>query len=107
MWLINLHPSLYLPHRSERLGFAAYNLLGFATRGSINLHQLISISAAQASERLAEVLSRAAAALPATEPLWRQRLGRALALELPLSTLLEAEVRVGLGLGSGSGLGRG
>ena len=55
------------------------------------LNDTVSISVAQASERLAEVLSRAAAALPATEPLWRQRLSRALALELPLSTLLEAE----------------
>ena len=55
------------------------------------LNRPVSVSAAQASERLAEVLSRAAAALPASEPLWRQRLSRALALELPLSTLLEAE----------------
>ena len=55
------------------------------------LNETVSISATQASEWLAEVLSRAAAALPASEPLWRQRLSRALALELPLSTLLEAE----------------
>jgi len=53
---------------------------------------LLYCSTSQASERLAEVLGRAAAALPAAEPLWRQRLGRTLALELPLTALLEAEV---------------
>ena len=52
----------------------------------------VAVSAAQAFERLAEVLGRAAAALPAAEPLWRQRLSRALALELPLTAVLEAEV---------------
>ena len=52
----------------------------------------LAASGGQASERLVEVLGRAAAALPAAEPLWRQRLSRALALELPLTALLEAEV---------------